>query len=352
MAGDRRRTQIGWRVGGALCGLLLAACSRQEPPAPDAPTVVQAVTPDSPAPPVATVETLSRQTAGPGPGADLELVAREAAAFANMIAALRKFAGDEIELNANPLDLESFVRGKSERDLLKFAEAAQYKSPFAAMQVLEYLLRHSVDAKIRMVAAWRYADLAGTYGDARDRQRGADCFDLLADLRADDQFVASLTPFDRDELLTALQRLIVTLDLDETKAYQRMADLFRQHPSAEVDLSYADWFDAMALYRTGRESDRTEMLARFQAIRNRGVYGRFFAEKDVIDRWLAKTPDEIQEEYNRFRELRTSSEPRIAERRSRLDRLPPAERLEEMHRLSEEARVRREARDHPAETTP
>lgn len=319
----------------ALCLAGWVACSRREeptapPPAATAPevTATAAETPRTPKPAPALAETPAASAAG----ADLEKVAQSAAAFSDLIDALRTFAGEEVEANPTRLDLESFVRGKSDNDLLKFAEAAQYKSPFAAMQVLEHLLAHAADPRIRMMAAWRFADLAAIYGDANDRARARKCFGLLADFRADDAFVAALSPSDRDELLTALQRLVITLDLDERESFGRMAGLLRDHPTSAEDLSTADWFEAMALLRSGNAADLPKMMACMQAIRDRGVYGHFFADKEVVDRWLAKTPEQVRAEHDRLMELRAKHQPAIDERQRKLDALSPAERLAEMNR--------------------
>ncbi len=318
-----------------LCLVGWVACSRREeppppPPAATAPEVTATAvgTSRTPAPAPALPETSAAAAAG----ADLEKVAQSAAAFSDLIDALRTFAGEEVEANPARLDLESFVRGKSDNDLLKFAEAAQYKSPFAAMQVLEHLLAHAADPRIRMMAAWRFADLAAIYGDANDRARARKCFGLLAEYRADDAFVAALSPSDRDELLTALQRLVITLDLDERESFRQMAGLLRDHPTSAEDLSTADWFEAMVLLRSGNAADLPKMMACLQAIRERGVYGRFFADKEVVDRWLAKTPEQVRAEQEKLMELRAKYQPEIDERQRKLDALSPAERLAEMNR--------------------
>ena len=317
---------------GAALALALSCSKREEPPpaaAPaPAPKIAGAATPRAPAPAPAMPEA----PAAPAAGADLEKVAQNAAAFSDLVDSLRTFAGEEVEANPARLDLESFVRGKSENDLLKFAEAAQNKSPFAAMQVLEHLLAQAADPRIRMMAAWRFADLAAIYGDANDRARARKCFDLLADFRADDAFVAALSVPDRNELLTAMQRLVITLDLDERESFRQMAGLLRNHPTSAEDLSTADWFEAMALLRSGNAADLPKMMACMQAIRERGVYGRFFAQKEIVDRWLAKTPEQVRDEQTRLLELQTKYQPKIDERQRKLDALSPADRLAEMRR--------------------
>ena len=319
---------------GAALSLALSCSKREEPPPAAAPA-------PAPAPKIAAAEVLRAPAPAPAlpevpaaaaPGADLEKIAQNAAAFSDLVDSLRKFAGEEVESNPARLDLESFVRGKSENDLLKFAEAAQYKSPFAAMQVLEHLLAQAADPQIRMVAAWRFADLAAIFGDASDRARARKCFDLLADFRADDAFVAALSPSDRDELLTAMQRLVLTLDFDEQSAYRQLAALLRNHPTSAEDLSCADWFDAMALHRSGQADNLPKMLTYLRAIRERGVYGRFYADKKTVDSWLNQSDDEMRAEYTEFWKQRAAYQPKIDARQRRLDALSPADRLAEMRR--------------------
>lgn len=321
----------------ALCLISLAACSRREDPAPAAapqPAPAMAESLRSAAPPAAAPANSADPPAPPA-GADLGKVADQAAAFSDLVDSLRKFAGEENEIGAATLDLETFVRGKSDRDLLKFAEAAQYKSPFAAMQVFDYLVTHSADPKIRMQAAWCFGDQAAQFGDAADRARAKECYDLLVAFRGDDAFVSTLSAADVDELLTAMQRLVVTVPLDEQTAYRQLSAQLRNHPSSAEDSTYADWFDAMANLESNTEKGISQMLAHLRAIRERGVYGRYFAQKETIDHWLAKTQEQIWSDWSRSFESRTAFQAECDARQRRLDALPPAERLAELNRQNE-----------------
>ena len=322
-----------WMLPFCLVGL--AACSRRAEPLPPAATVAvpktAAATPRAPAPAPAISETPAAAAAG----ADLEKIAQNAAAFSDLVDSLRTYAGEDVESNPTRLDLESFVRGKSDRDLMKFAEAAQYKSPFAAMQVLDHLVTHSTDPKIRMVAAWRFGDQAALFGDAADRARAGVCYDMLVAFRGDDAFVATLSPSDRDELLTAMQRLVVTVPLDEPSAYRQLSAQLRNHPTSAEDLTYADWFDAMAGLESNSENGISRMLAHLRAIRERGVYGRYFAQKESIDHWLAKTQEQIWSDWSRSLKDRAAFKAEADARQRQLDALPPAERLAELNRQYE-----------------
>lgn len=304
-----------------ICLIGLAACSRREEPPPPsssplpAPAVadpLRSATPPAPAP--ATPETPAAAA-----GADLNQVAQNAAAFEDMVDSLRTFAGEDVELNAATLDLDAFVRGKSERDLLAFAEGAQEKTPYAALQVLDYLLTHSADPKIRMKAAARFGDVASEYGDAQDRRRGHECFDMLTGLRGDESFVAVLSPGERNELLTAMQRLALRLSLPPS-AYLQMAAVYRDHPTSAEDLTYADWFEAMGLLRTGKEEDLPRMVACFRAIRERGVYGSYFASQKSIDRWLSMSDEQIREDLARMQKIAAAAQAENPDYRSLLKR--------------------------------
>ena len=318
-----------------LC-LGIASCSRHEDdiPSPSAPTASLPV----PAPSLSTTASASTSATAPDAppaGADLDQVAKQAAAFSDLVDSLRKFAGEETKLSAATLDLETFVRGKSDRDILKFAEAARFKSPFAAMQVLDYLLTHSTDPRIRMQAAWCFGDQAALFGDATDRARAKECYDLLVSFRGDDAFLSALSPADVDELLTAMQGLVVSVPLDEQVAYRQLSAQLRNHPTSAEDLTYADWFDAMAGLESNSENGISRMLAHLRAIRERGVYGRYFAQKETIDHWLAKTQEQIWSDWSQSLESRTAFEAECDARQRRLDALPPAERLVELNRHNE-----------------
>lgn len=304
-----------------LCLIGLAACSRREeppppsstpPPAPAVAEPLRSATPPAPAPAIP-------EAPAAAAGADLNQVAQNAEAFEDMVDSLRTFAGEDVELNAATLDLDAFVRGKSEHDLLKFAEGAQEKTPYAALQVLDYLLKHSADPKIRMKAAWRFGDIASEYGDAKDRRRGHECFDVLTGLRGDDPFVATLSTGERNELLTAMQRLALRLSLPPT-AYLQMADVYRDHPTSAEDLTYADWFEAMGLLRTGQEADVPRMVACFRAIRERGVYGRYFASRESIDHWLSKSDEQIKADLARLQQISAAAQTENPDYRSLLNR--------------------------------
>ena len=324
-----------------LCLIGLAACSRREEPpastsnpltAPAAINSLRSATPAVSAPAIPEAPTAPT-------GANLEKVAQDAAAFSDMVDSLRKFAGEDIQIHAAPqintdrIDLDSFIRGKTERDLLQFAEAAQFTSPYAALQVLEYLFRHSPDPRIRMEAAIRFGDTATLFGYLKDRALARECFDHLADLRADSAFLSALPRGKQMDLLYGMHRIACGLELDAA-AWMRMATALRKCPLSDRDLSIADAFEADALLRGCRAEDLPRIRALYEAIRARGAYDKAYASKESVDRRLAQSDAELKEIQAQWVEL-LADERAFQERLRQVDPLPPAERLAELRRLNQ-----------------
>ena len=125
------------------------------------------------------------------------------------------------------------------------------------------------------------------------------------------------------------------MPLDEQVAYRQLSAQLRNHPSSAEDLTYADWFDAMASLESNSEKGISQMLAHLRAIRERGVYGRYFAQKESIDHWLAKTQEQIWSDWSRSLKDRAAFKAEADARQRQLDALPPAERLAELNRQYE-----------------
>ena len=324
-----------------LCAALAISCSKREDDLPQPPTTT------APAPKIADEEIpRAPEHAPPIPeaqpataaGANLEKVAQDAAAFSDLVDSLRKYAGDEIEFNAVTLDLDSFVRGKSERDLFKFAQEARDKSPFAALQVLEYLWRQDLDVEFRIEIASLFGDLANVYGYEKDRAVARACVDWLADVCADSAQAAAMSVHERDELICTLHRLTVNLDGHTYATEKRIADAIRASAQTDLELAYADETDAFALMREGKAENVPAARAYLESMRTRGVYGTFFALKSRVDYWLAfddaTFADEIRKSAEFLQKIRADGE----RQRQWRETIPPAELVAEMQRLAAEAK--------------
>ena len=319
-----------------LCLIGLAACSRREEPPPPSSSPRPAPTKEAScraAPLNASAPANPAAPPAPIAGADLEQVAQQADAFADMVDALRQPADAEDEINTDTLDLESFIRGKSERELLNFAEAMPFKRPYAAMQVLEYLFRHSPDPRIRMEAAIGFGDAATLFGYLKDRALARECFDHLAALRADSAFLSALPQSAKMDLLYGMHRIACGLELDAA-GWMQMATALRKCPLSDRDLSIADAFEADALLRGCRAEDLPRIRALYEAIRARGAYDKAYASKESVDRRLAQSDAELKEIQAQWVEL-LADERAFQERLRQVDPLPPAERLAELRRLNQ-----------------
>lgn len=321
-------------LAAAIAALALApACTQRE----ERPTASASATPSmarvAPAPaaqplPVPASAAFAR-------GADLERVARDSAAFSDMVDALRKFAGKEIEFNADTLDLESFVQGKSAQELLTFAKETQFKSPYAAMQVLEYLWGQDLDSRLRVAVAGPFGELACAFGYEKDRALAFECMDWLIDVWGDPGQAAVLNHAERREILDTYHNLTITFAVDASAVCKKQADALHRTARSDLERAEADEFDAFALLNTGRLENIPAARAIMESLRIHGET-RFA----WVDHWLSLDDATIAAEFGKMREI--DEQFRLDERRrfQRLESLSPAERLLEMRRQAEMAEAR------------
>ena len=322
-----------------LCAALALSCSKREEPPPAATTAPAQKTAAAAAASVpASTPAMPEAPAAPAAGADLEKVAQNAAAFSDLVDSLRTFAGEDVEFNAATLDLESFVQGKSERDLFTFAQEARDKSPFAALQVLEYLWRQDLDVEFRIEIASLLGDLANEYGYEKDRAVARECVDWLADVCADSAQAAAMSVRERDDLICTLHRLAVNLDGHAYATEKRIADAIRASAQTDLELAYADEFDAFALMREGKAENVPAARAFLESMRARGVYGTFFALKSRVDYWLAFDEAAFAAEIRKSAEFMQKIQADGERERQWRETIPPAELFAEMRRRAAEAK--------------
>ena len=313
----------------------VAACSKHEENLP--PPAARVSAPSAAEPvraPVASLAADASPAAAASAGADLEKVAQNAAAFEGMVDSLRKYAGGEIEFNAATLDLESFVHGKSEQELLTFAEMARYRSPYAVLQVLDYLWRQDLDLRLRIEVAEQFGDLAYEYGYAKDRALACECTDWLIGVLGDPKHAAAMSDAERRDLLRAYHGLSLTYALDASACYKKRADALRRTARSDLERAKADEFDAFALLHTGQMENIPAARVMLESLRARGD-----PEFAWVDHWLSLDDATIVAEFGKMREI--DERFRIDEQRrfQRLESLSPAERMAELRRQAEEAQA-------------
>ena len=316
-------------LGAALA--LVLSCSKHPdptpPPAPASePAPVPAPTSSAPASRPAVPEP------PPPPGADLDQVARNAAAFEDRIGFLRTFAGREIGTNAATLDLDALAQGGSASDLLAFAEATQSQSPYAALQVLDHLWRQDLDVPLRIEVAERFGELACEIGYAKDRARASECMDWLLAAIGDPAQASVLSDAERRDQLDAYHNLSLTYALDAAATCQKQADALRRTARSEQERAKVEEFEIFALLNSGQIENMPAARAKMESLRARGVPGFSW-----VDYWLSRDDSTVAAEFRKLREI--DAQFRIDEqlRFQRLESLSPAERLLDMQRQAEES---------------
>ncbi len=317
-------------VGAAL--MLAASCAKREEAPPAAATASKSKTAAAVPRAPATAPAIPEAPAAPASGADLDQVALNAAAFSDLVDSLRKYAGKEIATNAATLDLEAFVQGKSAQEILTFAEMARYKSPYAVLQVLDYLWRQDLDTQLRIEVAERFGELAYEFGYAKDRARAYECMDWLIGVLGDPGQAAAMSDAERRDLLRVYDGLSVSYGIDASATCKKRADALRRTARSDLDRAKADEFEAFALLNTGQQERIPAARAILESLRARGDPN--FA---WVDHWLSLDDATVAAEFRKLKDI--DARFRIDEQRrfQRLDSLPPAERMAEMRRQNEAA---------------
>ena len=335
---------------GASLILIAAACSRREepPPPPPAPPAPQPAAANPPrAPDAAPASPSAPAPDAPPPGANLDKVAQDAASFANMVDSLRQFAGQEIEANPDTLDLATFLPGKSLADLFSFAQETRFKSPYATLQVLEHLWSQDLDIELRLKTARLLGELAANCGYDKDRALAHECIQWMTDIYADPAQAAKMSRQDRESWINDLRNLTVFLDGFTYPAEKGLADALRKSARTDLDLTYADTYEAYALMRTGQANNIPAIRRLLESIRARDFYGRYSAEKESVDHWLSLDDAAFAADIKDSAEIMAGIHEKTLRLRQLLEPLSPAERIAETLRQAKAAHATPAGKDSP-----
>lgn len=319
---------------GGIVALMLAAClmacSKRETAEPSKVIAASATTGESAAEQTSTAAASENVPAATAEESDLEKVGERTGAFQDMMASLRSYAGAEVEMNTNRVDIESFVKGKTERELLEFARTASQKSPYAAKQVAAYLLRNSTDPRIRIDAADLHTSFVPSLGDVEDRELALESFEMLKEYFADENLCASMTSKERQWLIAHMQNHVVDLILDSA-AYYQMAQVIRQHAKTELEQSCADSYEAVSYIWGGKAGDIATVRSLYEQIRNRGAYDDLVLRKRSVDYWLEMSDAEMLAEANKLAEM-VGVDKEAMDEWYKIQSLSPEERLKLMNK--------------------
>ena len=304
---SKKRVGAGVAVGAVLAGCLVAArvifsgadrdparlagvsaSSPTDPPsaAPNADGARQAIS---------SAEVMSVE------GIDVDRVAKRTGAFQSMLDSLRYYAGRDRDpvVNTNRLDLASFAEGKTERELLDFAREVWHTSPYASLQVLTHLLATSSDESVLIGTAGALAQSEQHAWSEDDWEWALAAFAKLHLFYADERLARSMTSEERWWMLNWLQSYRMRFGLTSSEETMKLSKFMRAHAGSEFDHGWADYYEAIALFRLGDPSE--------QGVRNfmdtlRRMDARYphliRSQKDYVDRWRPFFNDE---EYVRAR---------------------------------------------------
>ena len=268
-------------------------------------------------------------------GIDVDRVAKRTGAFQSMLDSLRYYAGrnvgEDIGITANRVDIESFVKGKSDEDLLLFARQSQRTSPYAAMQVSAYLMDESHSPMLRISAADIFVSLLPSFGDELDRKRSVQFSDVLKDMYTNETFMSGVPLDDRVEMIRVMQSHHSLLGLDHS-GHRTRAEIIRHVARTDLELSIADFYEAAFYFNRGHVKDALLIRDLYERISHRGAFN-YMVLKDEVESLLREPVETLEQlvlaggEFHRWRVQATD------ERWQEVLPLPPEERVNRVRSL-------------------
>ena len=308
-------------AGAASCSRKEAAEAVQEPAEQAKVVAGKAADTKAGAGSVAAVESAAAE------GVDLKKVEERTGAFQNILDSLQSYAGGGAKMSAERVDIESFVKGKTDSELLAYAQDAQQTRPYAAMQVLAYLLRQPVDPAFLIEVAGDYVDLIPAFGYEEDRQLALETYARIRKLYSDSDFVDALSLEQRLHILDCMQSHYVNLGVEYTDSLDR-ATMIRQHAGSDMELSIADIYEASVMFNRGDPNDEAAVRSLYEQVRARGEYN-YLVQKPVVDFTLGMSASELAQHIQAVGRLPKGG---LAGWKQ-LNTLSPEERLERVQQL-------------------
>ena len=263
-------------------------------------------------------------------GADLKKVEERTGAFQDMLDSMRSLPGSGTQISAERVDMDSFVRGKTDRELMAFALEAIKTRPYAAMQVLAYLVENSKDPVIQMNAAWDFVRLVPQWGYAADREFALDNYQMLKGMFGAGGAAESMSLADRAKLQDALQSHYWGLGMDVSELLER-AEAVRNNAKCDLELSRADLDEASWLLCSGKPEEAASVRTLYERVRARGVYDASqLVIQENVEELLALSDEQIAEEIRTEPDFLANIRREQVAQWNRLTQLTPEERIDLM----------------------
>ena len=202
--------------------------------------------------------------------------------FSDMLGSLVKFAGSDIYMKTNKINLAEFVKGKTDEELYMFIKNSLYKSPYASKQVCEYLLERIKSDTMYLDVSHNYADLLSLVGDKSDIKRAKSICEKVETV-----YITS----DKYQTSRERENIIIIMNaygtiLFDDKMRKNIVDTIRKYGKTPEEQSAADYYDAMLKIENGTPENLNKARSLLNGIQKRGVYSYYDATHKDVKNWL------------------------------------------------------------------
>jgi len=216
--------------------------------------------------------------------------------FSDMLDSLVKFAGGDIYMKTNTIDLAEFVKGKTDEELCVFMKKSKLKSPYASKQVTEYLLKHITNETMYLDVSHNYTSLLRLIGDENDISRAVSACQKVKKIYINSDKYQ--THKEREDVIIIMNAYgIVLID---NKLRKDIIDTIRTFGKTPEEQSAADYYDAMLKIENGSPENLTKAKSLLNGIKKRGIYSYYDATPKQVKRWL----DNFDEWSDKIKEMK------------------------------------------------
>ena len=207
--------------------------------------------------------------------------------FSSMLDGFIKFAGGNTYMRTNRIDVEEFVKGKTDKELYTFVRKTLHKSPYASKQVCEFLLERIIEDTKYLKVSHTYTTLLTLIGDENDIARAKSICKKIKKIYINSDKYQTFK--EREDVIIIMNAYGMIL-LDD-KMRNDIVDTIRKYGKTPEEQSAADYYDAMLKIESGTPENLKNANALLENIRKRGKYSYYDAtHKDVKD-WLDNFDD-------------------------------------------------------------
>ena len=207
--------------------------------------------------------------------------------FSGMLDGLIKFAGGNTYMRTNRIDIEEFVKGKTDKELYTFVRRTELKSPYASKQVCEYLLERITEDTIYLKVSHTYTTLLTLIGNENDITRAKSICEKVKKIYINSEQYQSSK--ERENIIIIMNAYgIILLD---NKMRNDIVDTIRKYGKTPEEQSAADYYDAMLKIENGSAENLKKARMLLENIQKRGKYSYYDATYKGVKDWVDNFDD-------------------------------------------------------------